>query len=192
LVFLLDIPQSSAPPHQCNSDGRYYIRIGTESRPAPHGLIQALFNKRKAPQLSAKLDVQKYDDFSEIIYISIHNNSPIPADKISYIVEVINAEVIGEDHKFKTLNDAVFGKKYSFNETTNQVLVQVLSIQEKFRILSQSSEYIIMVGYWCKDVDFNADFWTINSKSLETVFNAKYNSQEKSIVDEYNRITKKE
>ena len=43
-IFILDIPQSTNPPHQSTADGRYYIRLENESKPAPHGLIQALFD----------------------------------------------------------------------------------------------------------------------------------------------------
>lgn len=53
-VYLIEVPQSSRPPHQANSDGRYYLRLESEAKPAPHGIVQALFDKRRKSQFHSR------------------------------------------------------------------------------------------------------------------------------------------
>jgi len=54
-VMLLYVPQSDASPHQ-NSNGKYYFRSGSETRPMPHYLVELHFGKRRRPKLSIKLE----------------------------------------------------------------------------------------------------------------------------------------
>ncbi len=54
-VMLLYIPQSDESPHQ-NGDQKYYIRLGTESRPMPHYLVELHFGKRRKPKLSINFE----------------------------------------------------------------------------------------------------------------------------------------
>ncbi len=50
-IMLLYVPQSDESPHQ-NGDGKYYIRLATESRAMPHYLVELHFGKRRKPKLS--------------------------------------------------------------------------------------------------------------------------------------------
>jgi predicted HTH transcriptional regulator len=89
-VFVIDTPQSLNPPHQASSDGRYYLRLERDAKPAPHGIVQALFNKRKVPKLIAEVDFDKVDEISDNVTVIIKNMSNIPADKVSYVIDIFN------------------------------------------------------------------------------------------------------
>lgn len=69
-VFLIDIPQSLSPPHQSSSDGKYYLRLERDAKPAPHGIIQALFNKRRVPLLSTDIAITEINDENDNILIN--------------------------------------------------------------------------------------------------------------------------
>jgi hypothetical protein len=49
-VMAVYVPQSDRSPHQ-TSDGKYYHRSGTESRPMGHDLVELHFGRRRGPVL---------------------------------------------------------------------------------------------------------------------------------------------
>ncbi len=58
-VFIIEVFKSAHPPHQVSNEGKYYIRLDKEARPAPHGIIEALFKKISYPLIEtyAKIDL---------------------------------------------------------------------------------------------------------------------------------------
>lgn len=158
-VFLIDVPQSSVPPHQSSADGKYYIRLEREAKPAPHGIVQALFDKRRKPKLIADITIAHKDRLTDNVKIRITNDSIIPADKVSFIIDIYNVDQVISDFNFRCFDDSL-GKKYSMSNKADQVLVQVISIPIDVHIRHKNSEYLIMVGYWCKDLDFDYTFFT--------------------------------
>lgn len=167
-IFVIDIPQSLNPPHQSSSDGRYYLRLERDAKPAPHGIVQALFNKRKVPKLIAEIEVTNIDEFTDAVEVVIKNKSNIPADNVSYIIDVYNVDEVESDVGFRFQEDDLMDK-FSLIRNSNQVLVQILSFPEVFKVNHKSKEYLIFVGYWCKDLDFDYKYF-------------KYSPKEKSIV----------
>ncbi|WP_294314607.1 hypothetical protein [uncultured Chryseobacterium sp.] len=59
-IQIIDIPKSLHPPHQCLNNGIYYLRFETESRFAPHGLVEAMFNRRQEPIVDFSLSEFRY------------------------------------------------------------------------------------------------------------------------------------
>ncbi len=169
-VFILDIPQSLQPPHQSNSDGRYYIRIDNEAKPSPHGLIQALFNKRKVPKLSAEIIREQTDINTDSLFVALKNNSAIPAEKVGFIIDVYNAEVSANFHGFRHIQKDELGVKFSYSGNTDQVLVSVMSLGIEFAVHHFEKKYVVMVSYWCKDTDFDATIFTINPEKNSIEF----------------------
>jgi hypothetical protein len=53
-VYVLEIGQSLNPPHQVSASGVYYIRMERDAKPAPHGLVEALFFRRQKSDLWVK------------------------------------------------------------------------------------------------------------------------------------------
>lgn len=56
VVFLVDVPQSSRPPHQA-PDRKYYLRYNFQNQPMDHYQIGALFDRRLRPKLRPLIDV---------------------------------------------------------------------------------------------------------------------------------------
>lgn len=163
-IFLIDVPQSLNPPHQSSADGKYYIRLEREAKPAPHGIVQALFDKRRVPKLTGKVTIKKIDERTDNLYVSIHNESTIPADKVSFIIDIYNIADIESKFTFRFIKD-VLGDKFVLSDKTDQILVQVISIPINAKIMHKGEEYAIMVGYWCKDLDFYAKFGIYNPET---------------------------
>jgi Putative DNA-binding domain len=53
-LYLFQIQASEYSPHQ--TDNRYYMRLDTETRVAPHYFVEALFRKVKYPDLSGQIE----------------------------------------------------------------------------------------------------------------------------------------
>jgi len=189
-IFILDIPQSSTPPHQNSSDGRYYIRLEREAKPAPHGIVQALFQKRRLPKLHADIEIKEIDDYSDNIRISIRNKSNIPAEKVSFLVESYHVRSIESKFDFELIQNDSLGRKFSSNQSTSQILVQVISFPIDFIVLHDKNEYIISVSYWCKDLDFDLQYWTYNPNLKQIVCEDKLNYKKVSLIEEIKRLNK--
>jgi predicted HTH transcriptional regulator len=86
--FVIEVNQSSNPPHQLDAEGRYYIRIEREAKPAPHGIVEALFNRRQKPQPRVNYYTDNITDYKQKIDISIFNDSNVTAENISGYLEV--------------------------------------------------------------------------------------------------------
>ncbi|WP_343613314.1 ATP-binding protein [Flavobacterium sp.] len=185
-VFLIDIPQSLNPPHQCSSDGRYYLRLERDAKPAPHGIVQALFNKRRVPSLLAEISIKNTKSHQDSIVISIKNESSIPAEKVAYIIEVYNVDQIKSNHSFKFVEDPVFNK-FCATGHTDQVLVQVISLPIRFDLLHLGKDYIIFVGFWCRELNFDFQFITYSPIEKQIIKEATFKEGEK-LIDELYRI----
>jgi len=185
-VFLIDVPQSNNPPHQSVVDGRYYIRLETEAKPAAHGLIQALFNKRRAPELKADISLRKDHLGTNTVTISFGNNAPYPADKVGFLIDVYNVEEA--DSGFNVVESENEFRKYSFTKSNNSLLVRLINIQRSFKIYPKKEgfkkqNYLIMAAYWCVDADIDFTFWTCNPVTLEVVNSGKLDSVDFTIND---------
>ncbi|HEX8015565.1 MAG TPA: ATP-binding protein [Flavobacterium sp.] len=185
-VFLIDIPQSLNPPHQCSSDGKYYLRLERDAKPAPHGIIQALFNKRRVPSLSAEIVIKTVKSHQDNIIVSIKNESSIPAEKVSYIIDVYNVEQIKSNYSFKFFEDSL-GEKFCFTGHTEQVLVQVINLPIKFDLQHSGKDYLIFVAFWCRDLDFDFKFFTYSPSQKKIVKEATFKQGER-LIDELNRL----
>lgn len=160
-VFLIDVPQSTNPPHQSSADGKYYIRLEREAKPAPHGIVQALFDKRKVPKIISEIEIESSDDLRDKISIYIRNRSIIPADKVSYKVEVFNVNNIRSDLNFHLVENNL-GSRYTMSYNTNEVLVQIIHFQIDFDVFHRNEDYLIIVAYWSKELDICMDYIVFN------------------------------
>lgn len=103
IIQVIDIPKSVNPPHQCLDDGKYYIRFETESKFAPHGLVEALFNRRQEPIIDFRFDLKVFlkSIFPTKFNLSVFNSSSIPAINASYLMYFYNIESIVSHHRQK-------------------------------------------------------------------------------------------
>lgn len=160
--FIIEVPQSKNPPHQCLNEGRYYIRVDEQAKPAPHGIVQSLFLNRQKPLIKTNTELYKFrnaPDNELEIEVSIKNESECPADNISYIINIYNIEnLISEsDHsnseKFRKLKEGV----YELNETSKQVLIKRLTLPITFRIIHYYAPFILSIMVWGKDFGLYED-----------------------------------
>lgn len=73
-IYIIDIPDSPAAPHQAN-DLKYYGRIGRKSRPLSHRFVLDILGRRKDPQieLNFSLSIENGKPFLIIILINKGN-----------------------------------------------------------------------------------------------------------------------
>lgn len=185
-IFLIDVPQSANPPHQCSSDGKYYLRLERDAKPAPHGIVQALFDKRRVPFLSADININQSGHNSDSIEVRIKNESRIPADKVSFIVDIYNVNKVESDYKFELIEDTL-GNKFSMSESSRQILVQVISLPIRFKVQHFNKDYLIFVAFWCKDVDFDFKYFTYSPSEKKIITEATFKTGE-LLLNELNRI----
>lgn len=50
-IYVVDVPNSELAPHQSKRDLRYYVRLGGNSQPASHRLIEDIRNRSRHPKL---------------------------------------------------------------------------------------------------------------------------------------------
>lgn len=186
-VFILDIPQSINPPHQSNADGRYYIRLENEAKPAPHGLIQALFDKRRKPKLFTRIEREPLDKFNDKLYISLHNDSDVPADKVSLIIDVYNIEKIDNNTNFKEFKRDELGRKFSLSEKAYQILVRVISLGIEFNTNHYNENYIVSVNYWSKDSDYDCTYFLIDTKN-NTITTNNWLDKNPGLIDDVKQL----
>lgn len=185
-VFLIDIPQSLNPPHQCSADGKYYLRLERDAKPAPHGIIQALFDKRRVPSLSADIEIEQIGHSTDKILLRIKNESNIPADKVSFIIDIYNVKNIESAYQFELFEDPL-GDKFSMSNHSKQVLVQIISLPIKFKVKHFRKDYLIFVAFWCRDLDFDFKYFTYSPFEKKIVTEATFKNG-KLLLDELNRI----
>lgn len=53
-VYVIEVQESESKPHQLN--GQYFIRLDGQSKPAPHYIIDSMFNQMKYPILEGYID----------------------------------------------------------------------------------------------------------------------------------------
>lgn len=187
-IFVIDIPQSTTPPHQSSSNGCYYIRLEREAKAAPHGIVQALFQKRRLPKLHAGLKVTTDSYGSDNVIVSLYNQSNIPAEKVTIMVNVFNVWDIKSEFDFKDIVDDIFEKKFTLNVSIEQPLVQVISAPIDFTVYHKRKEYLILAAYWSKDLDYDFQFWTYNPKLEEVTCEDRMEYKTTSFIDEIERI----
>ena len=56
-LFVVDIPDSSAAPHQA-SDNRYYVRVAGRSRPIGHRLVADIMGRRQYPRIELSFEIE--------------------------------------------------------------------------------------------------------------------------------------
>lgn len=157
--FVVEVPQSSNPPHQVAEKGVYYIRLDRQARPAPHSFVQALFGKRRIPILDCSLSIVRHDIEEDRVRIRLFNTSSVPADRVSFIVTVRNIAKITCDHPFRDSDDAAWTNCKTLSKSSDQILVRPLSCTIDMRVVHLNQPYFISFGHWCLDCDFQDKFW---------------------------------
>lgn len=146
-VYLIDVPKSLNPPHQYN--GCYYVRFDEESKPAPHGFVQAMFQLRRSPVLNAIIEVTKLGDIRREVSLAIENTALHPASRIGFVIYIHDAVNLSSDFSFRhqDLIDNAWCKVY--NGMSEGVLVKGLWVYPvKFTIDLLIPYFYTIVMVW--------------------------------------------
>lgn len=190
-LFVIEVEQSKNPPHQFLTDGRYYIRINQEARPASHGIVEALFFKNRMPHLIAELEINHSDrgpeNFNDIT-IDIMNDSKIPTDEVSYYIQLLNIEEVNHNGD---LNPVVNGNENHFEieGTIGKVLVDERKFPLNFEIVNKQEPFVISIMLWDKNsglFKMNALFDPMNFTYIEK--NQTGDNQEKNAKELYDQL----
>lgn len=185
-VFLIEVPQSENPPHQSSADGKYYIRLERDAKPAPHGIIKALFDKRRVPKLVAELEYKSLEFAKDSIGVRIKNKSNVPADKVAFIVDVYNVERIYSRHTFEDTKESLINK-FTLSNNSPNVLVQAITIPIDFEVIHYQRDYIVFIAYWCRDLDFRFNFYIISGKDKKVLEMGSYD-EGPNFLDELDKL----
>lgn len=181
-IYILDIPQSQNPPHQSSSDGRYYIRFGTEAKPSPHGLVEALFNRRKQPVFKSTLSIETSNSFKDLAIIKTANISTMPAEKVTYSILVAFAAGVqspgldfteSEEHNVLVFS-AIGEVKVLLGRT------QTVNLQLNIAPDPEQDKYIVIFHVWSRATDVTVEYWLYQRETNKIV------EIDKSILEELN------
>lgn len=153
--FIVEVPQSMTPPHQSNRDSRYYIRMEREAKPAPHGVVEALFSKRQKPKLKISGDISKLKDNKGYeLNISVGNESQYPTEKMSYVIHLINISLVPYDriegkHTISKTEEGTF----VINFLSEMVLWRGLDVRSTYSIIPKKEPFIYSIMAWSRDAE---------------------------------------
>jgi hypothetical protein len=191
-VFVCEIEQSYNPPHQCSIDGKYYIRLESEAKFAPHGIVSSLFNKRKLPEISVDIDVSILDNLpiyhrkSYEISFNIKNLNSNPTDIIHYIITVYNVQTVY--HKeFSKLNDAKI-KKYSYSSKIDFPLINGIAHPFKFSIDTIKKNTLVSIMIWSKEYPMYFKYLMINNSEDKIEYCRDLNDEDILFKDALNEL----
>jgi len=148
--FVIEVNQSYNPPHQLDAEGRYYIRIEREAKPAPHGIIKSLFDKRQKPQPNTIIYIDDINEYKQKIEISILNDSSITAENIMGYITLYGVRniIVYDSNRLK-----IIIKKENIYEVRLpkiDYLIKGLSNSNFIEIEHYNKPFLINVLLWCK------------------------------------------
>jgi Schlafen, AlbA_2 len=170
-IQILDIPKSINPPHQDLSNGVYFIRYETETKFASHGLVEALFNRRKQPfiEIESQHIVSNDDRDRSKTYVfnpRILNVVDVPVLNIKYIVEFHNVfRAKKEGKNLEKLEEKVDFNSFLDRDSVglnNNSLVKGLSIHLDYIIEHISEPFLAGIYAWGDNMNLQRNYLIIS------------------------------
>jgi len=190
-LFVIEVEQSKNPPHQFLTDGRYYIRMKQEARPASHGIVEALFFKNRAPRLLAELQINRSERGAENlnkISIDVMNDSRIPTDQVSYYIQLLNIEEVKHNGDLKPVVNGN-ASNFEIEGFVDKVLVDERKFPLDFEIVNKQEPFVISIMVWNKNsglFKLNALFDPMNFVFIEK--NQTGDNQERNVKELYDQL----
>ena len=181
--FVIEVPQSPNPPHQCNGDGRYYIRFEEEAKPASHGMVQALFFNRQTPKINCKSTFESVENGPENemqLEISIFNESRYPTDNLSFLIKVENVKKFNSEYDGAITNGIEILRSGEFEVQGNvrRVILKRLSVSLGFDLIHRYQPFIVSILIWGKDFGMHEDSYIFDPINLEILDRIKTGENE--------------
>lgn len=108
-VYLIDVPESEAKPHQF--DNIYYMRLDGQTKVAPHYVIDAMFKQIKIPNLKVFL---RLDEFT-------HRNGEITYNSVNVLITCFLINSSRFIHEYDPYYILDLGAGGIINKATNQI-----------------------------------------------------------------------
>jgi hypothetical protein len=178
-VFVCEVSQSINPPHQSSSDGIYYIRMEAEAKFAPHGIVMALFNKRKLPDLNITSTTNKNGGIINV-NINITNKNNVPTDNLHYLLEAYNVDKTGII-KLEFVDNKEF-KRLNYNGTIETPLVKGVASTIRFWLQTTKLKCVFSIMLWSREVPPIFKFYSVNVINGQIEYEGSQDS-EKDLVD---------
>lgn len=170
-AFIIYTPKSQHPPHQVN--GVYFIRIGTMCKPAPHGIVQALFNQRLQIELEFNFSVRPHFDGNVItntFCVNVRNKSTYPAQNVEGLIRIagnarqIHLDRIQPEHKMS--NERLRGGRQQLTNSFRfpHAIVDKINISVNFTHIEISHEYVyVQIVIWARETPAIDKFYKVYS-----------------------------
>lgn len=150
LCFVIEVNQSFNPPHQLDSEGRYYIRIEREARPAPHGIVDAFFNRRQHPNPATVIVLESISESKDLFQCEIVNKSKVTAESIEGYISIYGINnIIPQRFEYENTIKKSNGV-YEIRFPRISYIVKGLSNKSTFEIEHNNFPYLIHTTIWCK------------------------------------------
>jgi hypothetical protein len=150
--FIIEVEQSQTPPHQ-SGDGTYYIRLERDSKPAPHGLVEALFFKRQKAKLELQTTILMKEKLKHEISISIKNSSSFPTEKVSFSINFYNIKSLTELNSNSIPVQQNENNSIVISHTSDVVLWKGLEIVCKYNIFHKNQPFLVNMTCWSRDAE---------------------------------------
>jgi Putative DNA-binding domain len=158
-AYIFFISKSKNSPHQV--DGTYYIRVGTMSQPAPHGIVEALFNKRNPVDLEFHV-VAKGDPIEDSyatnveLAVNVTNKSDYPAHGVEgFVMLVGDIRHFDKRPEGKMVEELLLSGKCRYKKHLSFPGSLLLDLWQYFSVyqLTLVKEYFYLQVYiWAKDI----------------------------------------
>lgn len=162
-VYVIEVPKSNYPPHQVAQGGIYYIRINGDSIPAPHGIVQSLFNRRLKPNLklniSAKVPALGGTMRNPIeIKTSIRNKSEITAIDPYVLLKFYDINSYQKSNQQMAINYKGDEPKFIVKHNWDSPIVDGISVGYTMNVDSSLDYLVIQASYWCRNSNLKKKF----------------------------------
>jgi len=168
-IYVIYVPKSINSPHQV--DGTYYMRVGTMKHPAPHGFVEALFNKRKPTKLNhlfgavAKPYTNYYSKVN--MQLTIGNASRYPVHNVAGFMTLLGDVRITKDERFETSSTPVHKWYLTTKIKVDITLVNNIWHKMFFRDVLFHGEYFFVQLYlWANDTEAITRLYKIGLKGI--------------------------
>ncbi|MFP4605809.1 MAG: helix-turn-helix domain-containing protein [Bacteroidales bacterium] len=186
--FIIEVPQSKNPPHQFLTDGRYYIRVEQEARPAPHGIVEALFYKRQKAQLQVNVQINETEDKVETmnnVDIQISNVSQFPTDSVSYLIQLFNIEEVHKDGNLQQANLTETEEWIELKGRSEQVVVDDRILPLRLKVINKLQPFVISVLTWNKEAGMFKHYGIFDPVNFCYIDSYKTGDQEERTISDF-------
>lgn len=197
-VQIIDVPKSLHPPHQCLLNGIYYLRFETQSRFAPHGLVEAMFNRVQEPTMLTMLTRLKFSPHQpSLVELQITNDSDFPILGVNGIIKFYNIDKCSKNKspggglvslskdEYNRKNIIAFTDQIKKQET---IVVKGIASIHKYYVTTGMHPFIIELLVWSSNMNLRKVGYIVfpsRNKAKRFYISEDFLSDTKNIIKQY-------